>query len=83
MQRKTKTKKEAIHTLGTGMTSTWSHYNTGEIDTHTHIQKKQKQGEGQEEEQIQKGSMKIKRKEKIFTQRDFTTDKTKNTSKHV
>lgn len=32
--------KMAIHTLGTGMTSTWSHYNTREIDTQI-----QKQGE--------------------------------------
>lgn len=38
MQRKRK-KKQAIHTLGTGMTSTWSHYNTRETHTHTHIQK--------------------------------------------
>lgn len=36
-----KRKKIAIHTLGTGMTSTWSHYNTRETQ-------KQKQGGGWE-----------------------------------
>lgn len=30
-----KTKKLAIHTLGTGMTSTWSHYITRKRDKHT------------------------------------------------
>lgn len=27
--------KQAIHTLGTGMTSTWSHYNKRDRHTHT------------------------------------------------
>lgn len=37
MQRE---KKQAIHTLGTGMTSTWSHYNTKHAHTHIHTHKK-------------------------------------------
>lgn len=65
--------KKAIHTLGTGMTSTWSHYNTREIDKHI-----QKQGEGREEQQQKKrrknkGSTGIKQNT-IHTNRQVTTN---------